>query len=354
MSKNLFLEEGGGTQQRSRSVSVIGRRCPDLASQADETVSDQVSVDVSVIIVSWNTRGLLEDCLRSVYEETRSIECEVIVVDNGSSDGSVEMVRRRFPQATLVANRINRGFAAANNQGMAAAVGRYFLLLNSDTKILDRAIEKTVAFADLHPDAAVTGCRVLNPDRSLQPTCFMFPSLLNWLLLSSYLPRVFPRNRFFGREQMTWWQRNDAREVDVVTGCFMLVRRDAIAQVGTMDERFFMYAEETDWCYRMSRAGWKRRFMPEAEIIHVGGASAAKWGARRARMTNASFVRYVFKHWTRPRAVVGVCVIALFYAIRLIVLFPTCAFSSDVARRKRLDNHWVGLRDILAYRKHLC
>ena len=135
--------------------------------------------DVTIIIVNWNTRVILRDCLRSVYQNAGSVDFEVIVVDNASSDGSVEMVRAEFDKVQLIANSDNRGFAAANNQGMAVATGRYVLLLNSDTIVLDGAIAKSVAFADAHPDAAVVGCRVLNPDRSLQPTCFMYPSVLN-------------------------------------------------------------------------------------------------------------------------------------------------------------------------------
>jgi GT2 family glycosyltransferase len=314
-------------------------------------MKERLPVDVSVIIVNWNTCDLLRQCLQSVYAQTPSLDCEVIVIDNGSSDGSVDMVRREFGEVNLLVNGDNRGFAAANNQGMSVAKGRYILLLNSDTIILDRAIEKTIAFADEHPDTAVTGCRVLNPDRTLQNSCFMFPSILNWLLFSTYLYRLFPRNRFFGREQMTWWLRNDSREVDVVTGCFMLVRKEAIYEVGLMDERFFMYAEETDWCYRFNAKGWKNRFTPDAEIIHVGGASAVRLGARRAQVTNSSFVRYMFKHWSRPRAVIGVYMIALFYLTRLAGLVPKCLLKPHVNDQKLIENHWAGLKDILSYKR---
>jgi GT2 family glycosyltransferase len=206
--------------------------------------------EVSVVVVNWNTQDILRDCLKSIYEQAGEIDLEVIVIDNASTDGSVEMVKKDFPQVTLIENSQNRGFAAANNQGIDISKGRYVLLLNSDTVVLDNAIAKTVAFADSHPKAAIVGCRVLNPDQTLQPTCFMFPSILNMLLSSTYLYKIFPKSKFFGREQMTWWDRSDVREVDVVTGCFMLIRRKAIQQVGTMDEQFFMYGEETDWCYR--------------------------------------------------------------------------------------------------------
>lgn len=309
-------------------------------------------MDVSVIIVNWNTSGLLAQCLWSVQAEFLSASHEIIVVDNASTDGSCEMVRRDFPDVRLIANTENRGFAAANNQGLAVARGRYVLLLNSDTIVLDRAIEKTIDFADRNPDAAVVGCRVLNPDRSLQFTCFMFPSLLNWFLYATYLYQLFPQNRFFGRERMTWWARNDERDVDVVTGCYMLVRREAIEQVGVLDERFFMYAEETDWCLRFVADGWKNRFTPSAEIIHIGGASAPKLSANRARISNRSFVRYIFKHWSRSRAVAGVALLLLFYVVRL----PALIVRKVLLRRENdplLENHWAGLRDLLNYKQHL-
>ena len=212
---------------------------------------------VSILIVSWNTREVLRDCLRTVYEQTKNVPFEVIVVDNASEDGSVDMVKTAFPQAVLLANTTNRGFAAANNQGIEVAQGRYVLLLNSDTLVLDGAIDKTVDFAQAHPEAAVIACRVLNSDRTWQPTCFMFPSALNILIGALYLNKLFARSRFFGRERMTWWDGRDVRAVDVVTGCFMLVRREAIEQVGVLDESYFMYGEESDWCYRFHKAGWK-------------------------------------------------------------------------------------------------
>lgn len=156
------------------------------------------AVNVSVVIVNWNTKELLFDCLISIYEQTHDIEYEIIVVDNGSNDGSAAIVKAEFPRVILIENSENRGFAAANNQGMAIAKGRYVLLLNSDTVILDNAIGRTISFADAYPEAAVVGCRVLNPDKTLQPTCFMFPSLLNMILSSSYLYKLFPKSTFFG------------------------------------------------------------------------------------------------------------------------------------------------------------
>jgi GT2 family glycosyltransferase len=175
----------------------------------------------------------------------------------------------------------------------------------------------------------------------------MFPSILNWFLFSTYLYKLFPRSRFFGREQMTWWRRDSSREVDVVTGCFMLVRRKAIDDVGVMDEGFFMYAEETDWCYRFKLNGWSNRFTPDGEIIHIGGASAAKLGACRATITNASFIRYMFKHWSRTRAFIGMCMILFFYGVRLLALIPKWMIGFSPRDERLFDNHWAGFKDVL-------
>ncbi len=273
--------------------------------------------DVSIVIVSWNTRDILRDCLRSILDDAGPVSYEIIVVDNASADDSVEMVRREFPDVRLIENADNRGFAAANNQGMAVAGGRYVLLLNSDTIVLDHAIAKTVAFAEARPDAAVVGCRVLNPDRTLQPTCFMYPSLFNLLLASTYLYKLWPQSRLLGREQMTWWQRDDVREVDVVTGCFMLVRREAIEQVGVMDERFFMYAEETDWCYRFRKAGWKVLFTPAGEIIHLGGQSSRRVRVEMTVQLRLSILQFVQKHHGRLYHWLACQLVRLFFAARV-------------------------------------
>jgi hypothetical protein len=285
--------------------------------------------DVTIIIVSWNTREILRHCLRSVYENAGAVDFQVIVVDNASADGSAEMVAKDFPQVQLIANPDNRGFAAANNQGMALARGRYILLLNSDTIVLDKAIEKTAAFAAEHPKAAVVGCRVLNADHTIQNSCFMFPSALNLLLSFTYGYKLFPKSRFWGREQMTHWDRSDARAVDVISGCFMLVRREAIEQVGRMDEAFFMYAEETDWCYRFRQAGWTVMFVPSASIIHLGGASSQQVVSKMRLQVSGSILYFLKKHKSRWEYVLGCLFTAFFFLVRIpFWLVKGCLFKS--------------------------
>jgi GT2 family glycosyltransferase len=234
-------------------------------------------MDVSTVIVNWNTGNILRDCLKSVYEQTQGISFEVIVIDNASLDGSADIVRKQFPQVILIENDENRGFAPGVNQGMAVAKGRYVLVLNSDTIICDNAIEKTIRYADKYPKAGITGCQVLDDSGTIQMTCFRFPSVLNLFLHTFALNKIFKKNHFFGREWMLWWPRDTEREVEVISGSFMLVRRDAIDDVGLMDEDYFLYYEETDWCYRFAKAGWKKLFWPEAKIIHChGGRNSSK------------------------------------------------------------------------------
>jgi GT2 family glycosyltransferase len=298
---------------------------------------------VSILIVNWNTREVLRDCLRTVYEQTKNVPFEVIVVDNASEDGSVDMVKTAFPQVVLLANATNRGFAAANNQGIEAAKGRYVLLLNSDTLVLDGAIDKMVGFAEEHAQAAAVACRVLNPDRTWQPTCFLFPSALNLLIGALYLNKIFPRNRFFGRERMTWWDGQDTRAVDVVTGCFILVRREIVDKVGVLDESYFMYGEEADWCYRFQKAGWKVLYTPIAQIVHLGGASSARAKGPMCLQLRASILLFLRKHRSRASYVAACLFVSLFFLLRLPLWLAKAATSG-----KARSEHWQTVRTYAA------
>lgn len=255
-------------------------------------------MDVSIIIVSWNTRDLLRNCLRSIQQQTVHHSFEVFVVDNASRDGSAAMVRDQFPAVHLIANSDNRGFAAANNQAIREARGRYVLLLNPDTIILDRAIERSVTFADVHPDTAVVGCQVWSDDNTVQRTGFAFPGPVNLILALSGLSRLLPRSKLFGRPELGWWNRDTETDLEVVSGMFMLVRRTAIEQVGLLDEDYFVYAEEADWCFRFAKAGWRRRFTPAARILHLdgGGKSSGQVSARMYVQLQKSLLIYFRKN----------------------------------------------------------
>jgi GT2 family glycosyltransferase len=293
-------------------------------------------VDVSVVIVSWNARALLRDCLSSVYDQTQGVSFEVIVVDNASSDGSAAMVRRDFSRALVIENAENLGFVAANNQAFEIAKGRYFLLLNSDTIVLDDAIAGTVAYADLHPKGAAFGCKVLNRDRSLQLSCFMFPSCLNMLFQATYLYKVFPRSRLFGREFLSWWDHEEERRVQAISGCFSLVRKEAVDAVGPMDPIFFFYGDDVDWCRRFAQAGWEVRYFPGARIVHFGGQSTSLMRRSfRLQLTSAALV-FCRLHYGLASFVAYRLLAALFYALR-IPLWAAKAIVDPSRRRPNLE-----------------
>ncbi len=280
-------------------------------------------MDVSVIIVNWNTRALLRNCIKSIIENAGSIEYEIIVVDNASADASVEMVKDRFPGVIVIANKDNRGFASANNQGIEIARGRYVLLLNSDTLVGESAIAKTVSYADKNPEAAVVGCQVWKDLDTIQMTCFRFTNLFNLMLAESGLATFFRNNRILGSQWMHWWKRDTEKQVDVVSGMYMLVRREAIDHVGPMDESYFMYYEETDWCYRFNKAGWKSLFYPGAKIIHThgGNASSSKVRSKMFVQRQKSLLIFLKKHNGSLAAFAARLILIISFSIRTIAWF---------------------------------
>ncbi|MCF7981080.1 MAG: glycosyltransferase family 2 protein [Pseudomonadales bacterium] len=290
-------------------------------------------MDVSVIIVNWNTRQLLYDCLKSIKDTTKNITYEIIVVDNNSSDDSVEMLAEKFPDVKLIVNGKNLGFAAANNQGIEISQGRYVLLLNSDTILYEGAIEKNVIYADDNPDAAVFGCRVMNSPDNVDMTCFAFPTLLNLFFSVTGLEQAFKMSRLFGRERMRWWPRDTFRRVDVVTGMYMFVRKKAIDEVGMMDDSFFFYYEETDWCYRFAKAGWKALFNPEAIIMHVGGGgqSSSKAAMKMFVQQQKSCLIYYKKHKGQIKTFIARILLALGFAGRSLYWSSLIMFKKLIA-----------------------
>jgi len=251
--------------------------------------------DISVILVSWNTRDELRVCLESVLAGLRGISGEVIVVDNASTDGSAEMVEASFPNLHLIRNSQNLGFAAGCNVGLRAASGRYLLLLNPDTIVLDDILAATVRYLDDHPDVGALGCRVLNADGTVHPSCFRDPSVLNTALGLTGLSRL-PWPRALGRERMTDWLRDSERDVDVVTGCYLATRREVLDDVGPLDAGYFFCGEEADWCRRMRSQGWAVRFAPVGDIIHLDGVAGRKLNERRDLLGMAGLVRYAHHH----------------------------------------------------------
>lgn len=242
--------------------------------------------DVTAIVVTYNALPWVEPCLESVEG------VETIVVDNGSSDGTVDVVRERWPE-TRVLEQGNVGLAAGWNAGMAFASGRYFLILNADAWLTEGSLDRLVAFADEHPEAAIVGPRLLDPDGTLQRSVRGFPTL--WRLATEYffLRKIAPRSTLLNGFYAGGFAHDRVREADFVMGACMLVRRDAVDAVGGLDEDFFLFSEETDWAYRFRRAAWKVLFYPGAECVHVGGASH---GGRLYRENVRGHLRFLAKH----------------------------------------------------------
>jgi GT2 family glycosyltransferase len=237
---------------------------------------------LSIIIVNYNAGHYLEKCLKSVYAETKQIPFDIWVVDNNSKDESVSMVRRYFPPVKLIENKENPGFARANNQAITKSVGDYILLLNPDTLIQKNAIEKTVKFMDEHPQTGIAGCKVLNEDGTLQLACrrsIPTPGVAFFRLTG--LSKLFPNSKGMAKYNLTYLNPDQANEVDAVSGAFLMIRRTVVDNIGTLDEQFFMYGEELDWCLRTKKAGWNVMYYPDAKIIHYKG-ECSKTNRRKA------------------------------------------------------------------------
>lgn len=265
-----------------------------------------VMPDLSIIIVNWNTREMTLACIDSLYRETRETDFETIVVDNGSTDGSAAAIAVAFPQVRLMAETANHGFAKANNIAAQQALGRRLLLLNSDTLVLDGAVDKLAAFAEHRPDASIWGGRTVFADGSLNiGSAWGAQTPWSAFCFAAGLTALFPHSNFFNPEGMTGWRRDSERQVDIVSGCFLMIDTALWRQLDGFDSAFFMYGEEADLCRRARDAGARPRVTPDATIVHYGGASGAvranssvsicraKIGLARRGMTpvGASFTR---------------------------------------------------------------
>jgi GT2 family glycosyltransferase len=259
--------------------------------------------DISIILVNWNTRDLLLRSLQSICDTQGDLRVEVIVVDNASADDSVAQARARFPETIIVQNTRNAGFSEANNQGMAIASAPLLLLLNTDAFLHAGALQRMLAHMQAHPQAGALGCKLVYEDGSLQRSCNAFPTVASELWQALFLDRAFPNSRIFGQYTLSYWAMDDAREVDVVMGACMLLRREAIDQVGGFDTGFFMYSEEVDLCYRLKQAGWQVRYTPDAVATHIWGGSSRKVPRETFLRLYASRVRFFRKHYGRVATV---------------------------------------------------
>ena len=294
-------------------------------------------MDLSISVISWNTRDLLRDCLKSIYSRAPKASFEILVVDNESSDGSQEMIREKFPQIRLIENKNNLGFARANNQAIKRSSGKYELLLNPDTLVLENALEIMMDFMEKNPRVGMCGCRLLSEDGSVQPSCGRFPGLFTVFLHMTKLNYFYPGNRFSRRFMGAGLEEGEAREVDWVTGACLLVRRQAVEEIGLLDERFFMYCEDLDWCRRMKNAGWKICYLPRAKVIHYCSQSYEKGSLRIFLEGYKSWFIYLRKHF--PRVKIG----------RLKLLVLLVEFMKSVLRPSKFERFPSLLKEIKNY-----
>lgn len=276
-------------------------------------------VDLSIVIVSWNSRLDLQRCLGSLDASHPSVTSEVIVVDNASSDETVSFLHYAYPHAYVIVNEQNRGFAAANNQALSVVSGRYILLLNPDTLVHGGALDALVAFMDGHTDAGAAGPLLCNEDGSLQSTGVRFPRVSDILVESLFLDRMFPRSRFFGRHKERYADVHSVRSVDFVQGSCIIVRSDILRSIGGLDERFFLYFEEVDWCKRMQDAGYRVYIVPTARITHLANVEIGHYDEHRLVHYHRSMLRFFQKHHGVVDQVLLRVVLAMRSLIRMVV-----------------------------------
>jgi hypothetical protein len=262
-------------------------------------------LDLSVVIVSWNTRELLRRCLQSLERELVGIDAEVFVVDNNSWDGSPDMVADEFPWVNLVRNKTNRGFAAANNQAIRFSEGRRILLLNPDTEVHPNAIRTLLEFLDDHPAAGVVAPQLLNSDGSVQRSCRAFPTFESMLYELIGLSRLFPNQTRFRQYKMLDFDHSYEREVDQPEGACLLVRREVIESIGMLDEGYFMLFEEVDWCYMIKEAGWEIWFTPTAQVVHHHGQSIKQVKVKMIFCSHRGLYRFWRKHYAGELALLA-------------------------------------------------
>jgi len=287
-------------------------------------------MDLSVIIVNWNTRELVLECLRSLCAATGDLSVEVFVVDNGSSDGSVKAIRTAFPGVILVENKRNVGFARANNRVLGRAAGKYILLLNSDVILQEGTVTALVEFMEETPQAGIGGAQLLNPDGGKQNSFDNFPTLLSEGFNKSLLRVLFPQK--FPSKRLSF---SSPAEVESIIGACAMVRKEAVDHVGSMDEDYFLFMEETDWCYRMRERGWRVYLVPQARAVHLQGGTVGKVRGQAKMEYYRS--RYLFfkKHRGRLQAGVLVGMLLLKLTASLVVYSLLCLFTFFQNRRAR-------------------
>lgn len=291
-------------------------------------------MDISVVIVGWNARHYLELCLNSLYEAPPHRSLEILVVDNASSDGSSEMIQARFPHVKLIRSQENLGFAKGNNVAIRQCQGRYIALVNPDVIVFPGCLDALADFLDQNPKVGNVGPRVFNPDMTQQSTCRRFPTLWNNFCSATGLATAFKTSELFAGEHMWFFSHDRTLPVDVLVGCFSMIRRETFDDVGLLDENLFMYGDDVDWCRRARNAGWEVVFYPGARAIHDRGKITAPYPVRFALAQQRSVLYYWRKHhgfW----GVVGISGVFFFHHT---TRYAFSILASAMRRKRDTDN----------------
>jgi N-acetylglucosaminyl-diphospho-decaprenol L-rhamnosyltransferase len=302
--------------------------------------------DLSIIIVNWNTRDLLRSCIASIEANCDNLSVEVVVVDNASSDDSVQMIQCEFPWVRLIASQENLGYAGGNNLGVKECRGRYLLILNPDTEIVGNALQQMVAYLEEHPAVGAVGPQLLNSDGSVQSSRRRFPGLATALFKDSpFSWRWFPDNRFVRAHTMADRPDGEIQAVDWLVGAAIMIRREVWQTVGPFDERFFMYSDEVDWCHRCRDQGGEIHYLPTAQIMHHHRGSSSQVGRATQLRFHQSRVLYFQKYFGAGWAGVIRLFFLANYAFFLVEDVLKWALGRHpAARRQRISDYWKALR----------
>jgi len=293
---------------------------------------------LSIILVNWNTRGYLERCLESIFASDLP-ESEVIVVDNDSHDRSTKMVEEDFPSVIQIKNPSNRGFAKACNQGISQSRGNYLAFLNTDILIFKDTFSEILRFMDSHIEVSMVGPKILSPDGTIQRSFMRFPNLRNTFFRAFALDKLFNKSKIFGEYLMTYFTSTEPAEIDILNGCFWVVRREAVANVGPLDERFFIYSEDKDWCKRFWDKGLKIIYLPSSSAIHFEGGSSSLDSLRFNREMLISNIKYWNKHFGKFKTFIYKNILLLHYLFRYVAFSLLCIKDDKFKSKKQYNMH---------------
>jgi len=286
-------------------------------TKSEQVDSKPTVTDLSIVIVSWNTKKYVEECLTSLQTIDGNISAQIIVVDNASADGTPDMIRAQFPNVKLIETGANLGFAKGNNVGIREATGKYICLINSDVNVPSDCLKKMHDYMEQQPTIGLLGPGMLRTDGKVHRSGMRFPTLWNLLLRALFLDSLFKPTGMFGGFLMKDFHFDQVRDMDVLNGWLWMARREALREVGPLDERFFMYAEDVDWCQRFNMADWRVVFYPEAKAVHYGGASSANAPSRFNVELQRANLQYWKKYHGRVSLLFYLLIACLSYTIRL-------------------------------------